>query len=150
MENTEQKKRRLFGKQYLPEYLNELNRLTNKNIGAEDLLSIMETDKIISKSSALRLVFSKKIPFSNKEELKAILVSENINFESSYFMFTSYSRDCGAVRIPSLTVFNFDFNFKDEHAGIISFVSLDFKEKILFDFYVENTFEYLDIEIYQV
>jgi hypothetical protein len=43
--------------------------------------------------------------------------------------------------------FNFDFSFKDEHVGLITFIREDLLEKIILDFYEENKIECLDIEI---
>jgi hypothetical protein len=46
METYEQKKRRLFGKQYLPQYLEEFNKILKIHVDATNLLSIVETDEI--------------------------------------------------------------------------------------------------------
>ena len=65
-ESLEQKKRRLFGKQYLSEYQEVINKITKNDF---KILSIVETDKLIEKVSKLKLRFSKKILFNDKEEL---------------------------------------------------------------------------------
>ena len=142
-ESLEQKKRRLFGKQYLSEYQEVINKMTKNDF---KILSIVETDKLIEKESKLKLRFSKKILFNDKEELKSIIFN-NFNTNDSVYIFTSLSRDCGAVLIDSIIYFN--FNFMDDHSGIISLISSDVKNKILLDFYEEDGLQYLEIESYQ-
>lgn len=144
-ESLEQKKRRLFGKQYLSEYQEVINKITKNDF---KILSIVETDKLIEKVSKLKLRFSKKILFNDKEELKSIIFN-NFNTNDSVYIFTSLSRDCGAVLIDSIIYFNFNFNFMDDHSGIISLISSDIKNKILLDFYEEDGLQYLEIESYQ-
>jgi hypothetical protein len=144
-ESLEQKKRRLFGKQYLDEYQEIIEKITNNDF---KILSIVETDKLIEKESKLKLRFSKKILFNDKEELKRITFN-NFNTNDSVYIFTSLSRDCGAVLIDSINSFNFNFNFMDDHSGIISLISSDVKNKILLDFYEEDGLLYLEIESYQ-
>ncbi|SUP53868.1 Uncharacterised protein [Weeksella virosa] len=144
-ESLEQKKRRLFGKQYLDEYQEIIEKITNNDF---KILSIVETDKLIEKESKLKLRFSKKILFNDKEELKRITFN-NFNAKDSVYIFTSLSRDCGAVLIDSINSFNFNFNFMDDHSGIISLISSDVKNKILLDFYEEDGLLYLEIESYQ-
>ena len=144
-ESLEQKKRRLFGKQYLIEYQEVINKITKNDF---KILSIVETDKLIEKVSKLKLRFSKKILFNDKEELKSIIFN-NFNTNDSVYIFTSLSRDCGAVLIDSIIYFNFNFNFMDDHSGIISLISSDVKNKILLDFYEEDGLQYLEIESYQ-
>ena len=144
-ESLEQKKRRLFGKQYLIEYQEVINKITKNDF---KILSIVETDKLIEKESKLKLRFSKKILFNDKEELKSIIFN-NFNTNDSVYIFTSLSRDCGAVLIDSIIYFNFNFNFMDDHSGIISLISSDVKNKILLDFYEEDGLQYLEIESYQ-
>ena len=144
-ESLEQKKRRLFGKQYLSEYQEVINKITKNDF---KILSIVETDKLIEKVSKLKLRFSKKILFNDKEELKSIIFN-NFNTNDSVYIFTSLSRDCGAVLIDSIIYFNFNFNFMDDHLGIISLISSDIKNKILLDFYEEDGLQYLEIESYQ-
>lgn len=144
-ESLEQKKRRLFGKQYLDEYQEIIEKITNNDF---KILSIVETDKLIEKESKLKLRFSKKILFNDKVELKRITFN-NFNTNDSVYIFTSLSRDCGAVLIDSINSFNFNFNFMDDHSGIISLISSDVKNKILLDFYEEDGLLYLEIESYQ-
>lgn len=144
-ESLEQKKRRLYGKQYLAEYEENIKKITNNYF---EILSIVDTDKLIEKESKLKLIFSKKILFNDKEELKRIIFN-NFSTNDNVYIFTSLSRDCGAVLIDSINSFNFNFNFIDDHSSIISLIRSDVKNKILLDFYEEDGLEYIEIESYQ-
>lgn len=146
-ETIEQKKRRLFGKQYLSDYLSVIEKITHCKKENIRLLPIVETDKIIEKESSLKLVYSTKMMFDDKTELKRI-IAEKIESEDGFYLFTSLSRDCGVVVIDSLEDFNFDFNFMDDHSGIVSLVSSNLKEKILLDFYEEEGEKFIEVEYY--
>ncbi len=47
MESPRQKRRRLFGKLKLPIYLEALNKLLNRPVIADDLLSVAESDAFL-------------------------------------------------------------------------------------------------------
>ena len=149
METLEQRKRRLFGKQYLNDYLSVLNKLSLIKIENKDLLSIVETDKIIDKASSLLLSYSIKIEFSNKVELKKEILNI-FNYQDRVYLFTSLSEDCGTVDINLLNEFNFNFNYNDDISGIIILISTLREKKILLDFYEEDEKKYIEIEFYSI
>jgi hypothetical protein len=152
METLEQKKRRLFGKSYLPRYFAELSRLLKEDVHVQNLLSIVETDNFMNSVSYFKdeKPYSKNtIKFSDKTSLKKILSKEISDWNVPYMMYLSDSFDCGLLKISSLFCFNFDFSFYDEHAGIIIFTRTDGKEKILLDYYEENGEKYIAVEIYK-
>jgi hypothetical protein len=150
METYEQKKRRLFGKQYLQSYLGELKSILQISVETLDLLPIVETDKLseIDYSNYLKMSFN--ILFNEKNKLKEIIFKNCERVNKSYFIFTEYSLDCGTLKISKLQDFNFDFSFKSLHSGLISLISEDLSEKIILDFSEENGDEYLEIEIYKI
>ncbi|WP_052354001.1 hypothetical protein [Flectobacillus major] len=147
METNEQKKRRLYGKQDLPLYLGELHKILKKEITASMLLSIIETDKIREQNQAKQLRYSSKILFTDKDKLENILLEDLDEVNNKYYVFTSYSKDCGTILINLLREFNFDFSFKDVPSGIITLTREDLLKEIVLDFYEENKIQYLDIEI---
>ncbi|MDD3080287.1 MAG: hypothetical protein PHH37_14470 [Paludibacter sp.] len=147
-ETLEQKKRRLFGKQYLTKYIDVVKKITTQQENNEiRLLSITETDKLIVKENTLKLIFSTKILFNNKLDLKKIIL-EKVNTNDKIYLFTSLSQHCGAVVLESITEFNFNFNFGDDPSGIISLLSFKVDKKILLDFYEEEGIKYIEIEYY--
>jgi len=149
METFEQKKRRLFGKQLLPKYLEELSKILNIQVDASNLLSIVEMDEVRHNILAKKLKYKFKILFNDKEKLKQIIYNNIKSINEKYYVFTSYSTDCGILLIDSLQDFNFDFSFKDMHSGIVTLTRADLLEEVILDFYEESGGEYLDIEIYE-
>lgn len=145
-ETLEQKKRRIYGRQYLKYYLEELSNILTRNIDSKDLLSIIATDKIAQHKRG-ELINKHIISFSNKEKLRKIL-TEYVN-SKNFYLFISHSLDCGTLEINLFTDFNFDFNFKDLSSQIITLLSIDFKEEIILDYYEEDNIEYLEVEIYK-
>lgn len=152
METLEQKKRRLFGRKYLPEYLKELSRLLKREVKETELLSIIQTDEFIDSIRYLKkqeVDYKVTIKFSNKNKMLNILQNIISDWNVPYVMYLSYSLDCGLMQIPSLHCFNFSFNFDDENAGIIEFTRVDGKEDIVLDYYEEHSKQLLDIKIYK-
>ena len=149
METYEQKKRRLFGKQFLPQYLEELNKILKIHVDSTNLSSIVEMDEVRQNILAKKLKYKFKILFNEKEKLKEIIFSNIERFNDKYYVFTSYSMNCGILMIDSLQEFNFDFSFEDMRSGIITLTRADLFEEILLDFNEENGVEYLEIEIYE-
>ena len=149
METLEQRKRRLFGKQYLNDYLSVLNKLSLIKIENKNLLSIVETDMIIEKASSLLLSNSLKINFLNKDELKKEILNI-FNYQDRVYLFTSLSKDCGTVDINMLNEFNFNFNYYDDTSGILILISTSGDKKIILDFYEEDKKKYLEIEFYSI
>ena len=151
MEETyEQKKRRLFGKQHLPEYLEILGRLLRQNIHAQDLLSIVATDEFIRSTAYFKDIapcYEKTIEFSDKTALKRILSDEVSDWNLPYTMYISGSLDCGLLVIPTLSWFDLDFSFDDDPGGLASFTRIDGEEHIVLDYYEERGTQYLEIQI---
>lgn len=148
IESLEQKKRRLFGNQYSDEYRVIINKITIRNSNNFKILSIPETDNLIDDIANLKLKSSVKLLFNEKLLLKKNVL-EKLNTVCGIYLFTSLSKDCGAVLIDSINLFNFDFNFTDDDSGIISIVASNLKDKILLDFYEEDGTEYIEIEHFQ-
>lgn len=146
MESNEQKKRRLYGKQYLEVYLKELNALTNINVMESMLLQITESDaiKAIKNSSSYR----ERIKFNEKEKLRLFFAQLVELKNGRCYLKTKYSQDCGALKLNKLQDFNVNFNFNDEHAGLISIILEDLSNELILDYYEENDEYYLDIEVF--
>jgi hypothetical protein len=148
-ETLEQKKRRLFGKQYLAEYLTIIKRITlYKQKSDIKLMSISETDIVINNNLSLEKANAFRIPFDNKTELRRMIMERCAKNEPIY-LYTDLSKDCGLVFLNSIDEFNFEFNFEDEPVGLIILIGLKSNYKILLDFYEENGEKYIEIEYYK-
>lgn len=146
METLEQKKRRLYGKSYLKEYLKELEAITNIDVSKKNLLSIVESDKITFQTDGKP--YKAKVLFNDKERL-LIFIGDLLELkDGKAFLSTAYSKDCGLLQLNSLKDFNVNFKFNDEHSGLITIVLKDLSNKLLLDFYEENQEQYLEIEVY--
>ncbi len=146
METDEQKRRRLFGKQHLSEYIRELNALTKIEVTPNMLISIEESDKVVN----FNRNYSNKgiIDFINKQKL-SLLINELIEYKDiPCYLFTAYSNDCGLLKLESIKDFNENFNFQDEHSGFIKIILEDLSNEMILDFYQENNKHLLEIEIY--
>lgn len=145
-ETLEQKKRRLFGKQYLVEYLNIVKKLVNPNYEIK-LLTIVESDIILNESNELEKKSFLRILFNKKVELKKI-ITDHFSDNKGIYLYTDLSKDCGLTFIDSINNFNFNFNFDDDPFGLIILINNKCNKKILLDIYEENGFLYIDIEFY--
>lgn len=148
-ESVEQKKRRIFGKQYLTEYLVIIKKITKyKSEDDIKIISIPKTDIVINKNILLEKDAVFRIPFNNKAELKHI-VEEKCKKNEPVYLYTDLSKDCGLVFLNSIDEFNFEFNFDDEPNGLIILIGIESNYKILLDFYEEDDIKYIEIASYQ-
>jgi hypothetical protein len=137
------------GKSLMSSYLKELNLLSKLKIKVNDLITFEETEMIIHK----RKEISESIPseklvlkFEDKDRLLHYLSKMAELKKGKIYMFTEYSKSCGALLLNSLIDFNYNFAFSDEHSGIISFLSEDLKDKLILDFYEESGQYIIEIE----
>lgn len=146
METQEQKRQRLFGKQSLKDYLKELNALTNIEVKEEMLLSKLESDALGKVPEDFS--YKTKILFNEKERL-LMFIGDLIKLkDGECYLYTAYSKKCGALKLGSLKDFNINFNFNDEHAGLLTITMKDLSNELLLDFYEEANEYYLEIETY--
>jgi hypothetical protein len=147
METAEQKRRRIIGKQKISNYLIELNNILKINVSSKDLLTLEETDFILSNLYKLEVFFKETILFGHTTSLESTVVNNISQSEYGYFVFISDVLQCGTIKISSIDHFNFNFGYYDLGSGIISIIREDLLEKIILDFYEENGTKYIDIEI---
>lgn len=140
MEETfEQKKRRLFGKQYLGEYKKTISKICKSNY---EILSIVDSDKIFKNLKELRKLPSLTFPFNEKV---SVWKSYKYKFIDSIYLMTKLSDDCGIIKVKSIDYFNIDFDFFDESEGMIVIANEDLTYKLLLDFYEDNASLKIDI-----
>lgn len=149
IETYEQKKRRIMGKQFLIRYTNSLNEILINKISSGTLLSIVETDCFYSRIDCEKKPRIKKtILFSARKDVMKILKAHSIDFNDTYVLWIKDSDYCGAFKLESLNYFNFEFPYDVSRNGIIVLTQIDYKYKILLDFYEENNVKYLDVEVF--
>ncbi len=151
METYDQKRRRLFGRKFLPRYLKELNQIIRGQVHEMNLLTLRETDNIREikiKGTPHCIKKVERILFNEKEELKTIILGNPERARKGYYVLTSDSIDCGAYKIKSILDFDLDFPFNATQSGIITLIRMDLSEEIILDFFEEQGTQYIDIEIY--
>jgi hypothetical protein len=149
MENSEQKRRRIMGKQFFPMFMKFLNEILTIEITSEHLLSIVETDHFYSQIDYQKEADIKEtMLFSDRERIKQILKKQSIDFGEKYILWIKESNDCGAVKLNSLNSINFGFPYEVSSNGVITITQVDYKYQILLDFYAIDNIEYLDLNIF--
>lgn len=138
-ETIEQKRRRLFGKQYLEEYKKTISKICKSDY---ELLSIVDSDKIFNELKKLRKLNC--LTFSFKEKVN-VWHSYKRNFINSVYLMTKLSEDCGIIKVKDIDYFNINFDFFAEPEGMIIITNEDMNYKLLLDFYEDN--ESLKIDI---
>ena len=137
---------RLSRKQYLSEYLKELNALTNIKITEDMLLSRVESNEVGSVSREKS--YKTEILFHEKDKL-SIFIGKLIKLkDGDAYLHVTHSKSCGLLKLNSLKDFNVNFNFDDEHAGLITIFFRNLSNELLLDYYEENGEYYLEIETY--
>ncbi|TKC12037.1 hypothetical protein FA048_00005 [Pedobacter polaris] len=149
MESVNQKKRRIFGKKDFKDYLEELNKLAKFPVTINHIISIVETDKILESFNGKR-IYKERMEFKDKIKLQTIFSNISRIVLDDFLLFTSYSKNCGAMHLKSINNFNHAFKFNDEHSGLISLINECLDVKIVMDFYEEQNEEYLELEIYTI
>ena len=129
------------GKQYLPEYQEQLSKLV---IGDNfKILSLEDSDTISAEIIQNGELFqqgnvawkSQRIPFLEKTELKQILLHIGRRYDDAVYMAIKH-------------FFNADFQYEDEHSGLIVFYDLSLTNSLVIDFYEEWNEYYYYVEIY--
>lgn len=134
---------------YIKIYIEELSRLVNSEFNEADLSSSELLEKIRTAHIDRENGFKIQIPFSDKSTLKK-LIDELCLISSSdgIYIVTDYSNYCGALFLNSICEFNSNFNFSDEHAGIVTIISQDLENELVLDFSEEDHRQILEIEVY--
>jgi hypothetical protein len=141
--------RKVYGKKYLDTYMSELKKLTRIEVSLENLLSLEETDVFkelnpIYEEYQNRIV--KNFYFSEKLALREYFSKLISRYDGEVIILTDYSQYCGGCLLESLSFFNTDFNFEDEHAGIFFIYSRDKENILLIDFYEEDGDVFIEVE----
>lgn len=141
-------KRRTVGKvYYLQSYLKDLTCLLQRKVTSEELFSLNETDTFFESAPEWKIFNKITLNFSNKDVLLKFIQQNILNWETSYMIYLSDVQYCGLLEIPTLSDFNWNFHFNDEHCGLICFIRKDYKEKIVLDFYEADLNNFIDVDI---
>lgn len=124
-------------------YLLEIELLTKKSIDKSELSSINEVDEIRSKASNLKTLPKKelKIDFSEKTSTRFIKYIQSLYYANNneIYLWTSKTNVCGLYKVSSIKDINFSFPFDINNEGMFVLLSVDLKDKLLFDFSFDSS-----------
>lgn len=144
---------RLTYRHNIASHLSQLSHLTNREVTAGDLLSLEATRAIREQPRPLlknRPLKKFKIRFSEKTDARftAFIKSLHALNPKPIYIWIDHTNECGLYEIGSILEINFKFEYSKFPAGIMSFVTKDFSDKLLLDFFEESTGEkYIEIEL---
>ena len=146
--------RKNAGKRYMAEYLTELSKLITNN--KFKILNHEDSD-VISKSiidnhekflSKMDYWECSNVFFTQKEILKGIITKIQLIYSDPVYMSIGYSNMCGLAMIERINFFNSDFEFNDEHSGLIVLYDKSASNKLVIDFYEEECMFYYDLQLF--
>lgn len=124
-------------------YLLELETLASKAVNKDDLSSIKQVDEVrVSASHLENLPIEKfKIGFSEKDGSQFSRYIQGLYYSNSeqVYVWTGKTNSCGLYKVSSIKDVNFSFPFNLNEEGIVAFLSVDMKDKLLLDFSIESS-----------
>ena len=143
--SPEERRRKIRQKINMKEHLNELTVLMGRPVHADDLESLEKTDAICEVwdkhiGELERKVEEYEIPFSDRLLQRFKIFVKNL-FDanpSPVYAWVERSNVCGTLLIPSVLSIRFDFEFTLERNAVISFLTSDFKDRLLLDFFLSE------------
>jgi hypothetical protein len=142
---------RLAYKRELPRHLTVLGKLLNRQVNAQNLLSLDETDAIRERSkSVVRRPSSRfTIRFSDKTgpRFQALIRTLQDRNPSPVLVWTLSADVCGFPRPVQLSEIDFGFEFDLEPNGVLVFITEDLCDKLLLDYFEEDGERLLEVEL---
>ena len=148
---TAENRNKIRYKVNLKPHLEELNCFTTKTMHESDLLSLDETKKLLDQGQSLRNLNARKFSINfdeiRSERFKKYLLKLQEANPSRVYLWIERTNDCGTSVLNGLLDIKWDFDFSCSDNGVLTLVTLDFQDRILFDFFEEDGARYLDIEV---
>ena len=138
----------------MAEYLTELSELITNN--KFKILNHEDSD-VISKSiidnhekflSKMDYWECSNVFFTQKEILKGIITKIQLIYSDPVYMSIGYSNMCELAMIERISFFNSDFEFNDEHSGLIVLYDKNAINKLVIDFYEEDRMLFYDLQLF--
>jgi hypothetical protein len=129
----------------LKRYLEELAALAGRSVQASELGSVEQALSI--REGGVKFVematASSEIPFADlsSERFKSFVKRLNEVNPSPVYVWTPRTTDCGAFLLPSISAIRFDFDFTVNSEGILVFITNDFRDRLLLDYFILPTGE---------
>jgi len=141
MNDSMERKQKIAYKVNLKDHLAELSYFNRNPVTEASLLSIEETKKIMNIKISDQAVTTRfTIPFKDKN-LKRFSLFIDLLYKQNpgpMFIWTKFSEICGCVKINSIKEFNFQFPFSASSHGIVTIITKNITDKIVFDYYLDE------------
>ena len=136
----------------IKEYLSELGCLVRQAVSEDDLSEIYDVEMARDKSSLLvecpEYKFSIMFEEKNSKEFSDFIGKLYSANSSNIYLWTPRTNHCGLFKVDSIKSINFEFPFNINNEGILVFLTTDYADKMLFDFYIDsNDRKILEVEI---
>ena len=141
-----------YTKRNLTFYMDELRSFTGVNIDAKSLSSIKEAENIREKSLSLNKLQATKnvIKFDEKndERFKRFVINLREANSNPIYIWLHGSNLHGLLKVNSIADIDFSFPFNVNSDGIVVFLTSDFSDRLLLDFYHDSEGqEMLEVEL---
>lgn len=149
---TNTSKNTYYIKRNLPFYVDELRCFAGANIDTKSLSSIEEVENIRKKSLPLNELQATKnvVKFSEKNSDRFKRFIENLREANSnpVYIWLHSSNLHGLLKVDSIDAIDFSFPFNVNSDGIVVFLTSDFSDRLLLDFYHDcEGQEMLEVEL---
>lgn len=124
-------------------YLLELGMLANKVVNKDDLSSVEEVDEVRAGTANLENLTTEKfkVGFSEKDgsQFQSYIQGLYDTNNEQVYLWTGKTNSCGLYKVGSIKDVNFSFSFDLNEEGIVVFLSVDMKDKLLLDFSIDSS-----------
>ena len=133
-------------------HLTELRSLVGRPVQTDEILSLEETEVVrVQSTGVIRAqAWREEIRFAEKAESRFLDLVRAIGVlnPSLVYIWTPLSNICGLLRPVMMNKINFAFDFGINADGVLSIITEDFQNELLFDFFEdESGEEMLDIRV---
>ena len=142
-----QKRRRIMGRQFFCEYINQLKEILIPSISENNFVSIIDTDCIIARYKNKKLVQKNLIDITDKIKLVHIVISYLNAQTDPCYIWILRSYDCGLYKINSIMDLNWEHIKSVDTNDIITILSTNYEFEL--DFNDEADGRFIEISIYQ-
>ncbi|HEY2030481.1 MAG TPA: hypothetical protein VGH20_14865 [Myxococcales bacterium] len=134
----------------LQQHLRQQSVLTGHPVAAADLVPLEEVAVWRSRVVAMDTTARSKVRLPFEDKVTPVFDAYVRRLEqanpSQVYLWTPLASICGPAMAPSIAQVNFAFPFDVNVEGIVSFISADFRDELVLDYYEEQEQYFVDVE----
>jgi hypothetical protein len=127
----------------MTQHLDQLSKLLGRTVNVTDLLSLDDTAALRARSAPLAALPHTRyvLPFSEKngDRFQQLVQRLDDAQPAGVYVWTQLSNTCGLIAPIRLAAIEWEFDFDVLSEGIVSFVGADVEDRLLLDFYENDT-----------